>query len=218
MVGQDNLLKKLKNNLPRNLILVGEENSGRKTLLSNLGKDLIIVEDKVEDLRSITTESDDVIICIELKINFNVVLKLLEEHKKSYIVIITESLESLPETLKSRCEIEYIENYSFEEIGNKYCDNVWQSQHYTDDLLEFVNTFIDSNPSLPNLFNVESYIKLREKDKGYDLNLFFSVLRNRLIEESLWDKVLIVEKFRKNKVSNKALLFREFLLEYKLWL
>ena len=196
MIQQENLLKRLKN-LPNNLINVGPKYSGKKTLVSEIAPDFYPIEGKVENIRQLD-RGDYIFADIDdwSPACFSAMLKLLEENE-DHIIITCKNIMNLPRSIQSRCHIEHMEPY----IGlNSLCDNIGQQEIYTPQMLQSIDRF--------------------EYFEDYDLDVYFSVLCNRLLQrikngESLYKEYLICCKYNAAKTL-KALNKKQFIYNWQL--
>lgn len=199
MVQQENLIKKLKDNLPLNLILVGPKYSGKKTLVNEIAPNFYWIEGKVDNIRQIENQGGDIVFADVDNWSsacFSAMLKILEENQY-HMIITCNNIQNLPDSIKSRCIIEKMEPYK--NIGH-YCDNIGQLQFVTDKMIKSVNKF--------------------EYLEEYDLDVYFTVLCNRLLErikngENLKKEYLISSKFNASK-SLKALNKKQFIVNWQL--
>lgn len=192
MIGQELLIKNLSNYLPKNIIIVGEKFSGKKTLVYEIAKiknlEIKTIENNVFAIREISSSLYKNIIYlfadidIWSKASFSALLKLLEENSQNYFILTCRNIQNLPDTVVSRCIVYYMEQYTADQIGNNYCNNIGQTKLYSEELLNFVDKIIDriDNTHISNVFNIENQLKLKESDNGFDFELFFTVLENRL--------------------------------------
>lgn len=197
MEQQENLIERLQI-LPNNLIIVGPKYSGKKTLLSEIAPDFYYVDSKVESIRHI---GDGDLIFADVDewspACFSAMLKLFEENESNHYIITCKNLMNLPNSIQSRCIIEKMEPYK--NIKN-YCDNIGQLQFYSDSMLKDIDKFI-------------------YKD-DYDLDVYFTVLCNRLLDrikngESLEKEYLISSKFNTSK-NLKSLNKKQFIINWQL--
>lgn len=196
MLQQENLIKKL-SILPANLILVGPKYSGKKTLVNEIAPDFIWVDSKVDNIRAVHSGN---IIFADVDnwspASFSSMLKLLEENE-DHIIITVNNLMNLPRSIQSRCIIERMEPYK--NVG-RYCDNVGQLEFVSDDMIKAVDKF--------------------EYSEEFDLDVYFTVLCNRLLErikagEKLFKEYLISSKFNAAK-NLKSLNKKQFILNWDL--
>lgn len=197
MEQQENLLKKLEK-LPNNLILVGEKYSGKKTLVQEIAPDFYWVDKSVESIRELE-HCDCVFADIDdwSNASYSAMLKLLEENDSNNIIITCKNIMNLPRSIQSRCVIERMEPYK--NIGH-YCDNIGQLQFYSDDLLKAVDSF--------------------KYDEKFDLDVFFTVLCNRLLERvnngDLLKKAFYISCKYNSQKSLKSLNKKQFILNWEL--
>lgn len=131
MLGQEKLKNQLMRGLGKSVILVGDEGSGKTTLVrcicENLGYQFILIDEisadtmryTIDELEQSTTPS---IYCFE---NFqevtpiiqNMLLKTLEDSKgKSVFLFCVSSLETIISTVCNRSKIFYMERYTQEQL------------------------------------------------------------------------------------------------------
>ena len=196
MEQQTNLIAKLKKYLPNNLILVGPKYSGKKTLISELFPDFYWVDNKVENIRKL--ESGDFVFAdIDdwSNASYSAMLKLLEENE-DHIIITCKNIMNLPNSIQSRCIIEHMENY----IGiQDYCDNIGQHLLFSNQMLNDIDKFIYK--------------------EEYDIDVYFSVLCNRLLDkikngENLYMEYLISSKYNSAK-NLKSLNKKQFIVNWQ---
>lgn len=196
MLQQEKLREKLKI-LPNNLILVGPKYSGKKTLIAEIAPEFYWVEGKVEYIRQI--KSGDLVFADVDDWSpacFSAMLKMLEENE-DHIIITCKNIMNLPMAIQSRCIIERMEPYK--NIG-RYCDNIGQLEFVTDEMIKSVDKF--------------------EYKEEYDLDVYFTVLCNKLLEriingEDLKKEYLISSKFNASK-NLKSLNKKQFILNWEL--
>lgn len=196
MLQQEKLIQRLQS-LPHNLIIVGSKYSGKKTLVTEIAPDFYLVEGKVEHIRNIRhgnlifADVDD-----WSPACFSAMLKLLEENE-DHIIITCKNIMNLPMSIQSRCIIERMEPYK--NIG-RYCDNIGQLEFVTDEMIKSIDKF--------------------EYKEEYDLDVYFTVLCNRLLDrinkgEDLKKEYLISSKFNSAK-NLKSLNKKQFILNWNL--
>ena len=197
MIQQEQLLNKLKI-LPNNLIIVGSKYSGKKTLVSEItDDDYYWVEGNVATIRELN-EGNYVLADIDdwSPACYSALLKKLEDNE-DHIIITCKNIANLPRSIQSRCIIEQMEPYK----GiKKYCDNIGQLQFYSDDMVKCIDKFI-------------------YKDE-FDLDVYFSVLCNRLLDriknnENLTKEYLISSKYNAAK-NLKSLNKKQFVMNWQL--
>lgn len=196
MLQQEKLREKLKI-LPNNLILVGPKYSGKKTLIAEIAPEFYWVEGKVEYIRQI--KSGDLVFADVDDWSpacFSAMLKMLEENE-DHIIITCKNIMNLPMAIQSRCIIERMEPYK--NIG-RYCDNIGQLEFVTDEMIKSVDKF--------------------EYKEEYDLDVYFTVLCNKLLEriingEDLKKEYLISSKFNASK-NLKSLNKKQFIFNWEL--
>lgn len=197
MEQQEKLRERLKI-LPNSLIIIGPKYSGKKTLVDEIAPDFIWVEGKVENIRQINNGSDIVLADVDnwSSACFSALLKLLEENT-GHIIITCKNIMNLPDSIISRCIVERMEPYK--NIG-RYCDSIGQLEFVNDDMIKSVDKF--------------------EYKDEYELDVFFTVLCNRLLKriqdgENLEKEFLISCKFDAAK-NLKSLNKKQFILNWSL--
>ena len=197
MEQQTNLLNRLKT-LPNNLIIVGPKYSGKKTLVKEITDDSFIeVEGKVDNIRELNGGNYLFLDVDNWHIScFSAMLKLLEENEK-HIIITCKNIMNLPNSIQSRCIIEHMEPYT---NIKKYCNSIGEYQLYSDEMLTDIDKFV-------------------YKDE-YDLDVYFSVLCNRLLDriyngEHLEQEYLICSQYNRLK-SLKSLNTKQFIVNWQL--
>jgi hypothetical protein len=196
MEQQEKLRERLKT-LPSNLIIVGQKYSGKKTLVNEIAPTFYWVEGKVENLRNLK-RGDFVFADVDewSPACFSAMLKMLEENDDC-IIITCKNIMNLPRSIQSRCIIERMEPYK--NISH-YCDCIGQIEFATDELIKSVD-------------------KLEYKE-DYDLNVYMSVVCNRLLErikngEDLRKELLISSKYNAAK-NLKSLNKKQFIVNWQL--
>lgn len=197
MEQQEKLRERLKT-LPNSLIIIGPKYSGKKTLVNEIASDFIWVEGKVEYIRQINNGSDIVLADVDnwSPACFSALLKLLEENT-GHIIITCKNIMNLPNSIISRCIVERMGPYK--NIG-RYCDSIGQLEFVNDDMIKSVDKF--------------------EYKDEYELDVFFTVLCNRLLKriqngENLEKEFLISCKFDAAK-NLKSLNKKQFILNWSL--
>jgi len=155
VIGQARIKKLLQNNIPKSIILLGDEGSGKTTVANfisdKLSAELHIVEDlSVGNLKRIT---EDVsysafrrVYCVEKSDSMthlaqNTLLKTLEEaDKKITFILCVEDRNKMLPTIMSRCAVLSLDKYSDEDlikysetrcngIDIKYCETPGDVQY-----------------------------------------------------------------------------------------
>lgn len=196
MEQQDRLIEQLKV-LPNNLIIIGQKYSGKKTLVNEIAPDFYWVNGKVDAIRQLT-RGDYVFADVDdwSPACFAAMLIMLENNQ-DHIIITCKNIMNLPRSIQSRCIIVKMEPY----IGlGRYCDTIGQLEFATDDLLKSVDKY--------------------EYKEEYDLDVYFSVLCNRLLHrikngEELTKEYLISSKFNSAK-NLKSLNKKQFIANWQL--
>lgn len=198
MQQQEALLQKLKTALPTNLLLVGPKYSGKKELVVHIAPTFYWVEGKVENIRQIEHGGDLVFADIDdwSSACYSAMLKMLEENEH-HIIITCKNLANIPMSIQSRCVIEHMEPYK--DIG-WFCDNIGQLQFVSEEMLADADKLI--------------------YDEKYDLDVYFTVVCNKLLDQikngkDVRKEYLICCKYNKLK-SLKSLNKKQFINNWKL--
>ncbi|MBQ8218437.1 MAG: hypothetical protein IJZ79_01470 [Bacilli bacterium] len=196
MEQQERLLEQLKI-LPNNLIIVGQKYSGKKTLVNEIAPDFYWADGKVDSIRNLKGGN---IVFADVdewsSASFAAMLKMLEENE-DHIIITCKNIMNLPRSIQSRCILVRMEPY----IGiGKYCDTIGQLEFATDELLKSIDNY--------------------EYKEEYDLDVYFSVLCNRLLErikngENVTHEYLVSSKFNSAK-NLKSLNKKQFIYNWQL--
>lgn len=196
MEQQERLREKLKT-LPNNLILVGPKYSGKKTLINEIAPDFIWVEGRVDNIRE-CKDGNYVFADVDNwnPACFSAMLKLLEENE-NHIIITCKNIMNLPNSIQSRCIVEHMDPYK---NIKKYCNSIGEYQFYSDEMLQDIDKFIYK--------------------EDYDIDVYFSVLCNRLIDriyngEHLEKQLEICSKYNALK-SLKSLNTKQFIINWNL--
>lgn len=112
---------------------------------------------------------------------FSAILRLLDNNNGKHIILTCKSELNLPKPIRSRCVVEYMEPY--QGIEN-YCENIGQLQFFSEEMLKDIDKFIYK--------------------EEYDLDVYFTVLCNRLVDrirkgEDLIRELMISCKYNLNK-------------------
>ena len=186
--------------LPHNLLIIGAKYSGKKTLVKELTDDsFVYVEGTVENIRELESDVNYIFTDVD---DWNVacysaMLYLLENNETAHIIITARNIRNLPNSICSRCVIEHMDAYT--NVGN-YCDSIGELQFYSDDMLNAVDRF--------------------EYNEDFDIDVFFTVLCNRLVDrilngEDLRKELLVSNKYNAIK-STKSLNKKQFITNWKL--
>lgn len=199
MEQQENLIHKLKTNLPKNLIIVAPKYFGKKTLVKEITDYTYIwVDHNVESIRQLDMKNNHVFADIDdwSYNSYSAMLKLLEDGT-GHNIITCKNILNLPDTIHSRCIIEMMLPYT--NIDN-YCDSIGQLEHYSDEMVKYIDKF--------------------DFKDDFDLDVFFSVACNRLLDrivngENLQKELLITSKYNSEK-NLKNLNKKQFITNWKL--
>lgn len=226
------------NSFPHFLIIVGDTGSGRR-MLSYLIADAMdahvaVVSDlAVSNIRETIEEA----YMIESKMIYlicnadgmslaakNSLLKFTEEPpENAYIIMTLQSMDSTLNTLRSRSQHIYMEDYSFEEL-HKLCDDAKlchlaktpgmldvlkaMSKEDVDNIIDTCNKlmlYIDK-VSLANALKSANAIKFKESDKGADIDIILATLSYILsVNVTAQQKELNAEKLKRIYCWIKAL-------------
>lgn len=199
MEQQTELLNKLKEHLPKNLIIVAPRYFGKKTIVSEIiDTSYVYVDHKIEAIRELNPNGNYVFADMDdwYSNSFSALLKLFEEGT-GHNIVTCRNILNLPESIQSRCVIETMQPYK--NIGN-YCDSIGQLQYFSDEMLSYIDKF--------------------DYKDDFDLDVFFSVACNRLLErikngENLSKEFLITSKYNSEK-NLKNLNKKQFIANWKL--
>lgn len=249
MIGQNRLKSLISsfdfNSFPDVILLVGEEGSGKKTLINDVIKeqfklDVKDITDDVsyEGIGAIYLAPAPFIYTIDAdklsEKKYNVLLKFLEEPPLNCRIILTTSnISKIVQSVLSRCQIWYLDNYSTDELLNftkdtsliKYIKTpgkLIQCKHI-DDIVELSRDILLKNKqvTLGGLLSVSSRIKWTKLDDNkIDISIFCNVLihealdcfKNKRLSASQYT---LVNQFVNSNDINKDL-FESFLVRLKL--
>lgn len=216
---------KEQNSLPRTLILSGMRGCGKRMFASYIaeqfGFDVRWVGNKVNDVRDMIADcrslskptmfvfvgADDMSLSAK-----NSLLKVTEEPPNdAYFVIPLEDVSSTLATIKSRAIEVQIEPYTREQLAtftdNPMCLEIARcpgeivnlEKMGVENLVETVEKVIDHilDVSSGNALNIAKSVKFKDEEEGYDLEVFWRVLLNR-IAHRLFDNI---EKFTMAQVK-----------------
>lgn len=211
MQGQDELVAQLKSHsistLPHTIMLVGESGCGKHTLANELAEHFNL---PLEDITS--SLSYDMISEIQLRsyqsfylINLsqmtektqNVILKFVEEPShNAYIILITDTLRGILDTIINRCMIFNFMPYNAEvlkcfledgesEEALKYCKTPGQirlAHSNIGEMSKLVNTIIHKlgNARFDNALTIVNKINYKDEYDKYDINIFLNVILDNL--------------------------------------
>ena len=207
---------KLHNTFPRTIIISGMRGCGKRTLASyiasELGLDIRWIGNKVNDIRDMIVNcrslskptlfvfvgADDMSLSAK-----NSLLKVTEEPPNdAYFAIPLEDVNNTLPTIKSRSIEIQMEPYTKEQLRhfskNSMCLEIATNpgelinleKMGVENLVEIVEKVLDNiyDVSSGNALNIAKYIKFKDDDSGYELDVFWRVLINRLIHK-LYDNV-----------------------------
>lgn len=211
MLGQEKICSLIESStldtLPRTIMLLGSEGSGKKTIASLISKKFnLILSDITERLDLDTLEEITMKVephLYQIRANEisvkeqNVILKFLEEPlKNSYIVLICEHTQGLLPTIVNRCQIWSLQNYSKEVLrtflttGSEDLLNIVDTpglilslQEYDFvSMIELADKIIDkiAVASIPNTLTLSNKIAFKNEKGKFDVSLFLKVLSSRI--------------------------------------
>lgn len=200
---------------PRFVVIEGVQHSGRKYLAKYISKQLdaveIYAESGVEGVRQCISNAykTPVPVCYilrseDLTVNaLNSLLKVTEEPpKQAYFIIIVNTKMELTATLRSRCQIIEMEDYTKSQLWHFSKDekvlyyantpgmckilseiNLEEMEKFCLDIVEKIGKV-----SGVNSLKIPQKFKLKDSDDGYDLDVFFYLLKQILFQKALESK------------------------------
>lgn len=231
MIGQLKLQEFVKNStldsFPHSVILVGRKGCGKHLLSSiiaqKLNLTLIDITDNLnlEYINQIYLRSIPSIYLINTseitEKEQNIILKFLEEPlKNSYIILLSESLNSLLPTIKNRCQVYTFESYTKSELCNfthdinllNVCSTPGEiidfSRYNFNDIYDLCIKFVDKlkDASFVNTLTLSNKINFKDNYDKIDLMLFFKViiyiLREKILSgnDRLYDFYTLTNKYK----------------------
>lgn len=228
MIGQKEILNQIDNMIekgfPRFTIIVGDKGWGKKLLAQEIAKrlnyHLISSGIKVDDIREIIDlsykQTEPIIYLIpdadKMSIGAkNSLLKVIEEPpNNAYFIMTLQQIENTLETIKSRCQLITMQNYSEDEL-NKFINEINPNIEVKDrallldccvnkqqidlfikygvqDFYDYVVKVVDNiyRVQSANSFKLAEKLDIKSEGNGYDINLFFelykSICMKRLLE------------------------------------
>lgn len=217
IIGQTNVINILnkfdKNTFPRFSIVSGLRGSGKSLIIKYIADNILKTE-----INLVSSISDVRQICIDAptftsyrlyvlndfdSMNFRAkesILKLCEDTPNNlYIIIETNSLENIKQTLISRANVIQLQNYSNDELSD-YCHTL---DDFKPEELEYLLAAFKTpgdilrahncgilelysfcykiltnifSANMFNAMNISNKLKLKSDSQGYDLDLFFTIL------------------------------------------
>lgn len=216
---------KEQDNFPRTIIISGMRGCGKRTFASyiaeQLGFDIRWIGNKVNDVRDMISDcrslskptlfvfvgADDMSLSAK-----NSLLKVTEEPPNdAYFAIPLEDVSSTLATIKSRSIEIQMEPYTKEQLRhfskNSMCLEIATNpgelinleKMGVENLVEIVEKVLDNiyDVSSGNALNIAKNVKFKDDDEGYELDVFWRVLINRLVHR-LYDNV---ERFSMDEVK-----------------
>lgn len=203
--GQDFILSKIDSltldTFPRSLIILGQEGSGRHSLINYIREHLSLntqeisgrlTYDTIEEINNsvypmiYTINADD----ISYK-EQNSILKFLEEPlKNAYIILICSNKDCLLPTIKNRCIVWELERYS-KDILSHFCSDpavleiaetpgqaMSYAQYSIPEIIDYVDKIYSKLgiANLPNSLNISDMIAYKEEKDKYSVSLFNKIL------------------------------------------
>lgn len=243
---------------PHFIILYGESGSGRNSLIQLLKKkfkfNVTVCGYSAEEMRELTTfsrnlEKPNFFIIYEAdrlsNTAKNILLKVVEEPPLNAYFILRTSVRVI-ETLKNRAFYYAMQPYSSEEINSYferigkdkkysiYCKNIGQAKKFFEspyeDIMAYCDTIINeiSLVSSGNVLNITNKLSLKEDDNKWDLNLFFNILEQKLLNKltetnnTVYFKIIFFINRLRERLQitgvNKQYLVDNFLLNMKYFL
>lgn len=238
MIGQKHLIEEIdrlidENLLAKFIILVGARGSETNQIIEHIEKQCgsitldmgISVSDVREAITRMQTIGGDNVICTFKDADTmsmsakNALLKIVEEPPKNVRIIMTvQSLNSMPETIRSRASVMTLLPYTTTEIGeyaSKYNPTSEELGIIADicetpgevDIIhaegiiafdEYVESVVDNiaEVSGANSFSIARKIKFKEEDAGFDLILFFRSFIAKCLNRMTDDVVQYAEAVR----------------------
>lgn len=208
MIGtrQNKLLDNIRKYKYKNILLVGDIYSGRKTLLTEYANSI-----NVSNI--ITLPFNDINTIRELEYNnitnamyifdnidkwhisaYSVLLKQLEENAFNIYGITATTLQNIPDSILSRCKVYNMPQYYTNELPNKYCSNIGIAKLYEDNMLKVAIYIIDS--IVTNTFNIHnSMLELSYINNLYVFyHIFLNILYSRINQDDRGDTLCIYNK------------------------
>ena len=237
MIGQDNLVSKLKSysitTLPHSILLLGEQGCGKHTLTKELanyfGIDLVDISNDItlDTLIEISDKPIPTMYLIDCSVltdkHQNILLKCLEEPSMyAYFVLLSVNKAMLLQTIANRCVSFEFEPYTKEVLAQfvqddasvlSVCTTPGQvlSLHSGDlaNLDVLCDTIVTKigSANYPNTLSIVKKINLKDEYDKYDINVFFNTLLHKIYTK-------ICNK-QDNIVSNKLFEMYNLVLDYK---
>lgn len=257
IVGQEKVIKFIDkhtlSNLPRTIMLEGLCGSGRHSVCNYIAEKFnLIIEDisdnltyeKIEEINLRVEPFLYIIDASKLTVkNENAILKFLEEPlKNAFIILLSENRYNQIETIRNRCRILTMENYSQEIlksfITNKDDENIIlticktpgdiikMQSHPIKDMLDLCIKIFEKihMASFANTLTLSNNIAFKNEKDKYDFNIFFkALLYIALVRVSNNEANAVPEYQLTNEYYNRSLvrnvdkkvLFENFLINLK---
>jgi hypothetical protein len=239
--------------LPRTLLLLGDYGCGKHTLVKYISERFnLVVENITENISSelidnISQRTSPSLYVIEgMKLTLrdeNILLKFLEEPlKNAFIVILSESKQSILPTVLNRCQV-----WNFESYDSVYLNSLINTNCNRELLLSIANTpgkileyqqypiedmfnladkiFLNIHrANFANTLSLSRYLAFKNEKDKYNVSLFIDILleccRKLIIEGKLADYGVykLTSKLNNNKLIfniDKKALFEHYLIELK---
>lgn len=240
---------------PRTLLLEGKKGSGRRSIIKEISNKLNLEINDISNQLSNET-IDDIACSVKPSIYFintesitvkneNVILKFLEEPlKNSFIILICEDSNQLIPTIKNRCQVWKLEEYTKEFLNTfiepkydatmrreilEFCETPGQIIEYQilpiNDMSEYATKIFTciSSANIANVLNISNAIAYKNEKDKFDFNLFCKILTKtacKLFRENKIsvDAYMLTQKLNHNRTIfniDKKYLFEKYLINLK---
>lgn len=215
IIGQEKICTKIDNltldQFPRSLMLVGAGGGGKHLICKYIAEKFSLTAVDITDTLNLETieelynrvEPYQYIIRVnEISVKEeNVILKFLEEPlKNSYIVLLAETDNGLLQTILNRCQIWYLQNYTYEYLqtfltsGNTYVLSIANTPGRVkeldnvsfDGMIDLANKMLTKieTANISNTLSLSNKIGFKQEKGTFDGFLFVEVLTQELCR--LW--------------------------------
>lgn len=254
MVGQNNLIARLKSfsieNFPHTTLFLGDKGCGKHTIVStivapHLKLDVINITEYIsfEYILEIQLRAIPAIYLIDMSSlndrQQNIILKFIEEPlSNSFIILLSETKESLLDTIINRCSVFTFEPYTKEQLVSFMDNKNERLQELTlrvcttpgqvietgpdkiKDMFELSQKIVDkiSESNYPNALSIAQRVNYKDEYDKFDVNVLFNVLITVLFDSYVIDNNQLSLKLYykaveyKNKLRNQRL-NREIIVE-----
>lgn len=210
-VGQEknlNIIKTWKqlDSMPRFLLIVGSEGSGRLSLAVKFAREIpaipVIAGNSVEQVRLIIesayTVTQPTVYIFKNADNMslqaeNALLKVTEEPpNNAYFIMTIKSLNNVLETIRSRADVMRMNLYSKAELSLltedslilEYCETpaqvkYWKENKGLEEYISFCKKVVENIDVVSgvNALKIGSYLKYKDTDTGYDPEFFLNTIQ-----------------------------------------